>query len=101
MTTTETQPVPSTGTRPAGRTPACALLPAGQDLADVLCDLSVAHEDIPELLAVRDLVIADHHLSELLERGVEDLFRDPHRIHGQGGTAWRPAGPGTVGRCFP
>ncbi|MFJ9353438.1 acyltransferase domain-containing protein [Streptomyces mirabilis] len=77
-----------------------AQLPDADGLPDLLLDLTVAHEHINELVALRGLLVADPEAMTLLARCVGRFVRDMGEI----GKGWEPpafpesAGP--LGRCF-
>lgn len=75
-------------------------LPDADDLPDVLLDLSVPHEDINELVALRDRLGADAEAMTLLARCVGRFVRDMGEI----GKGWEPppfpATAGALGRYF-
>src|SRR3954451_24337087 len=48
-------------------------LPAGDELVSVLLDLSMPHEDVNDLVATRDVLLADPHLREVFERNARTL----------------------------
>ncbi|MFE9610561.1 acyltransferase domain-containing protein [Streptomyces sp. NPDC006012] len=52
------------------------MLPAAEDLPELLLDLSVPHEDINELVRLHRTVTGDAGVLRLLEECVEDLVRD-------------------------
>ncbi|MCX4582911.1 acyltransferase domain-containing protein [Streptomyces sp. NBC_01481] len=76
-------------------------LPESDELADVLLDLAVPHEDINELLALRGRMTTDPGLRRLLETGVRKLVQDIGRPGGGGGSPRMPEGSGTPARLFP
>ncbi|MFI1828593.1 acyltransferase domain-containing protein [Streptomyces sp. NPDC020412] len=94
-------------------------LPDGDDLAEVLLDLAVPHEDIGELLALRPRVTADPELRRMLEEAAHSLVESIGRavsadelpapeLPEQGsesvgavGRGHGPAPSGAVARCFP
>lgn len=75
-------------------------LPSATDLPDVLLDLAVPHQDINELLALRDRLVEDPGATWLLEQCVRALVRDL----GRPGKAFAfpplPEALGALGRCF-
>ncbi|MFF4354158.1 acyltransferase domain-containing protein [Streptomyces sp. NPDC001530] len=77
-----------------------AVLPDADELPDVLLDLTVAHEHINELVALRDRLVADKEAMTLLARCVGRFVRDMGEI----GKGWEPpafpASTGALGRCF-
>ncbi|MET9894950.1 acyltransferase domain-containing protein [Streptomyces sp. NPDC006465] len=77
-----------------------AALPDADTLPDVLLDLSVPHEHINELVALRDRLAADPEAMTLLARCVTRFVRDMGEI----GKGWEPpafpAATGALGRCF-
>ncbi|WP_055491742.1 acyltransferase domain-containing protein [Streptomyces sp. TP-A0356] len=77
-----------------------AVLPDADELPDVLLDLSVPHEDINELVALRDRLGADEGAMTLLARCVARFVRDMGEI----GKGWEPppfpASAGALGRLF-
>ncbi|WP_234021462.1 acyltransferase domain-containing protein [Streptomyces sp. 142MFCol3.1] len=77
-----------------------AVLPDGDELADVLLDLTVAHEHINELVALRARLVADPEAMTLLARCVARFVRDMGEI----GKSWEPPtfpeSAGALGRCF-
>ncbi|MET7854408.1 acyltransferase domain-containing protein [Streptomyces avermitilis] len=76
-------------------------LPGADELPDVLLDLSVPHEDINELVALRARLADDAEAMTLLARCVARFVRDMGEI----GKGWEPppfpASTGDLGRCFP
>ncbi|MFG2608129.1 acyltransferase domain-containing protein [Streptomyces sp. NPDC048514] len=52
------------------------MLPDADDLPDLLLDLTVPHEDINDLIALRPRVAGDPDTLRLLEACVEELFQD-------------------------
>ncbi|MFD5629439.1 acyltransferase domain-containing protein [Streptomyces sp. NPDC127072] len=76
------------------------LLPDADELPDVLLDLTVAHEHINELVALRARLVTDADALALLTRCVSRLVRNL----GEVGKAWAPpqfpASAGALGRCF-
>ncbi|MGW3411110.1 acyltransferase domain-containing protein [Streptomyces sp. NPDC000888] len=77
-----------------------ALLPDADELPDILLDLTVAHEHINELVALRARLVADPEAMTLLARCVRRFVRDMGEI----GKGWEPppfpASTGALGRCF-
>jgi hypothetical protein len=77
-----------------------ASLPDTDALPDILLDLSVPHEHINELVALRDRLAADPEAMTLLARCVTRFVRDMGEI----GKGWEPpafpATTGPLGRCF-
>ncbi|MET9405848.1 acyltransferase domain-containing protein [Streptomyces sp. NPDC002935] len=77
-----------------------APLPDADTLPDVLLDLSVPHEHINELVALRARLAADPEAMTLLARCVTRFVRDMGEI----GKGWEPpafpATTGALGRCF-
>ncbi|MFF3407752.1 acyltransferase domain-containing protein [Streptomyces sp. NPDC002742] len=77
-----------------------ASLPDADALPDILLDLSVPHEHINELVALRDRLAADPEAMTLLARCVTRFVRDM----GETGKGWEPptfpATTGPLGRCF-
>ncbi|MFC5198626.1 MULTISPECIES: acyltransferase domain-containing protein [Streptomyces] len=77
-----------------------AVLPDADELADILLDLSVAHEHVNELVALRSRLAADPEAMTLLTRCVARFVRDMGEI----GKGWEPpafpASTGSLGRCF-
>lgn len=77
-----------------------APLPDADELPDVLLDLSVPHEDINELVALRARLGRDEGAMTLLERCVARFVRDMGEI----GKGWEPPvfppSTGTLGRFF-
>lgn len=77
-----------------------ALLPDADELPDILLDLTVAHEHINELVALRARLVADPGAMTLLARCVRRFVRDMGEI----GKGWEPppfpASTGALGRCF-
>lgn len=78
-----------------------AALPDMDELPDVLLDLTVAHEHINELVALRARLATDPEAMTLLARCVGRFVRDMGEI----GKGWEPptfpASTGALGRCFP
>jgi hypothetical protein len=83
-----------------GDTGVAAALPDADELPDVLLDLSVPHEDINELVALRDRLGWDTEAMTLLARCVARFVRDMGEI----GKGWEPppfpASTGALGRFF-
>ncbi|WP_329548237.1 acyltransferase domain-containing protein [Streptomyces sp. NBC_01356] len=77
-----------------------ALLPDADELPDILLDLTVAHEHINELVALRARLVADPEAMTLLARCVRRFVRDMGEID----KGWEPppfpASTGALGRCF-
>ncbi|WP_406329129.1 acyltransferase domain-containing protein [Streptomyces sp. NBC_00203] len=77
-----------------------AVLPDADELPDVLLDLTVAHEHINELVALRARLAADPEAMTLLARCVGRFVRDMGEI----GKGWEPPAfpesTGELGRCF-
>lgn len=77
-----------------------AVLPDGDELPDVLLDLSVPHEDVNELVAWRARLGEDTEAMTLLARCVARFVRDM----GEMGKGWEPppfpASAGALGRLF-
>lgn len=77
-----------------------AVLPDADELPDVLLDLTVSHEHINELVALRARLAADAEAMTLLARCVGRFVRDMGEI----GKGWEPpafpASTGALGRCF-
>ncbi|MEU0432314.1 acyltransferase domain-containing protein [Streptomyces sp. NPDC006290] len=77
-----------------------ASLPDADALPDILLDLSVPHEHINELVALRARLVADPEAMALLARCVTRFVRDMGEI----GKGWEPpafpATTGPLGRCF-
>ncbi|WP_405887650.1 acyltransferase domain-containing protein [Streptomyces sp. NBC_01136] len=77
-----------------------AVLPDADELPDILLDLTVAHEHINELVALRARLAADPEAMTLLARCVGRFVRDMGEI----GKGWEPpafpASTGPLGRCF-
>lgn len=77
------------------------MLPDADELAEVLLDLAVPHEDITELVRMGRRVMFDPELLRFLEMSVEELVRDMGEI---GGTVDLPEldwPSGDLQRCFP
>jgi hypothetical protein len=83
-----------------GDATADAALPDADELPDVLLDLSVPHEDINELVALRVRLAQDAEAMTLLARCVARFVRDMGEI----GKGWEPpsfpASTGPLGRFF-
>lgn len=77
------------------------MLPDADELAEVLVELAVAHEDVGELVRIGRRVMDDPELRRFLEHSVDELVRDMGRL-GEPVTLpdldW-PAG--ALQRCFP
>jgi hypothetical protein len=83
------------------------VLPDTDELAEVLLDLGVPHEDINDLVRMRRRVTDDPELRQLLERSVDELVRGM----GETGAPAEPLAPaeaaevdwasGAMQRCFP
>ncbi|MFD9220758.1 acyltransferase domain-containing protein [Streptomyces sp. NPDC060064] len=76
-------------------------LPDADGLAEALVDLAVPHEDINELLALRDRMMSDPGLRRLLKAGVRELVQDMGKIGGGGELPRLPEKSGAVGRWLP
>ncbi|MET7619599.1 acyltransferase domain-containing protein [Streptomyces sp. NPDC005408] len=76
-------------------------LPETDELAEVLLDLAVPHEDINELLALRGRVTTDPGLRRLLDAGVQRLVKDMGRPGGGGEPPRMPEDSGALARFFP
>ncbi|ANS64533.1 acyltransferase domain-containing protein [Streptomyces lincolnensis] len=77
------------------------MLPDADELAEVLLDLAVSHEDINELVRMGRRVMDDPELRPFLEASVEELVRD---MGGIGGSVELPEldwPSGALQRCFP
>ncbi|MFE9095071.1 acyltransferase domain-containing protein [Streptomyces sp. NPDC007264] len=83
-----------------GEAPAEAVLPDADELPDVLLDLSVPHEDINELVALRARLGRDTEAMTLLARCLTRFVRDMGEI----GRSWEPPpfpeSAGELGRLF-
>ena len=77
------------------------MLPDADELAEVLVELAVAHEDVGELVRIGRRVVDDPELRRFLEHSVDELVRDMGKL-GEPVTLpdldW-PAG--ALQRCFP
>lgn len=85
----------------AGEPSAPAVLPGPDELPDVLLDLAVPHEDINDLVALRDRLWADPQARWLLDRCVDALVRDPGTVGSGGHVPVLPEETGELGRYFP
>ncbi|MFI1441237.1 acyltransferase domain-containing protein [Streptomyces fructofermentans] len=75
-------------------------LPDANDLPDVLLDLSVPHEHVNELVALRELLAADPAAMTLLRQCVGRFVRDMGEIGGGWEPPPFPASTGALGRTF-
>lgn len=76
-------------------------LPDADALADVLLDLTVPHEDIGALLALRRGMTADPERRDLLEAAVGALVADMGEAGGRPPAPRQPTAPEAVARYFP
>lgn len=76
-------------------------LPRPDDLAAVLVDLAIPHEDINELIALRSTVLEDPDWRWLLAHGVRGLVRDIGAVGGGIRVPLLPSRLATMGRYFP
>ncbi|MFE0174773.1 acyltransferase domain-containing protein [Streptomyces sp. NPDC059002] len=88
------------GLEGAGEPQVEAVLPDAGELPDVLLDLAVPHEDINDLVALRDRLWRDPEARKLLDRCLDALVRDMGRPGGGPDFPVLPAGLGELGRCF-
>ncbi|GCB50275.1 acyltransferase domain-containing protein [Streptomyces sp. NL15-2K] len=77
------------------------MLPDADELAEVLLDLAVPHDDINELVRMGRRVTDDPELARLLEASVEDLVRGMGEIGGAGDPPELDWASGALRRCFP
>ncbi|MET9380602.1 acyltransferase domain-containing protein [Streptomyces sp. NPDC002928] len=77
------------------------MLPDTDELAEVLSDLAVPHEDINELLRLGRRVVDDPELRGFLERSVEELVRGTGEIRGGADLPELDWAPGALQRFFP
>ncbi|MBA2950994.1 DUF5596 domain-containing protein [Streptomyces sp. PSKA28] len=77
-----------------------AVIPSAEDLPDILLDLAVPHEDINELVGLRERVAGDPAVRWLLKRCVSGLVRDMGEIGRGAGLRSLPEQLGLLGRCF-
>ncbi|WP_348541710.1 acyltransferase domain-containing protein, partial [Streptomyces sp. MZ04] len=77
-----------------------AVLPDADDLAEVLLDLAVGHEDINGLVELRGRLVEDPDARWLLDRCVEALVRDMGRPGAGPRIPVLPEELGEPGRCF-
>jgi hypothetical protein len=83
-----------------GAPPVEVVLPDADELPDVLLDLTVAHEHINELVALRARLAADEEAMTLLARCVGRFVRDMGEIEKGWEPPAFPASTGALGRCF-
>jgi hypothetical protein len=77
------------------------MLPDADELAEVLLDLAVPHEDIDALVRMGRRVTDDPELLRFLEASVEELVRDLGEIHGTVDVPELDWASGALRRCFP
>jgi hypothetical protein len=77
------------------------VLPDADELAEVLLDLAVPHEDIDELVRMSRRVTDDPELRRLLEVSVEELVRGTGEAHGAAGLHDLDWASGALRSCFP
>jgi hypothetical protein len=78
------------------------VLPYGDELAEVLLDLAIPHEDINELVRMRRRVTDDPELLRFLEASVDELVRGVGEIgDGPADLAGLDWASGALQRCFP
>jgi hypothetical protein len=77
------------------------VLPDADELAEVLLDLAVPHEDIDELVRMGRRVMDDPELLRFLEASVETLVRDMGEIRGTVDVPELDWASGALRRCFP
>jgi hypothetical protein len=75
-------------------------LPAGNELVSALLDLSMPHEDVNELVATRDILLADPALREVFERNARTLVAGLGTIDDRREFPPLPDELGPVGRWF-
>ncbi|MGW0330728.1 acyltransferase domain-containing protein [Streptomyces sp. NPDC003011] len=77
------------------------MLPDADELAEVLLDLAVPHEDIDALVRMGRRVTDDPELLRFLEASVEELVRDMGEIRGTVDLPELDWASGALRRCFP
>ncbi|MFD3616696.1 acyltransferase domain-containing protein [Streptomyces sp. NPDC058676] len=77
------------------------MLPDADELAEVLLDLAVPHDDINELVRMGRRVTDDPELLRLLEASVEELVRGMGEAHGAVDLLELDWASGPLQRCFP
>ena len=77
------------------------MLPDADELAEVLVDLAVPHEDINELVRMGRRVIDDPELKRVLERSVEELVQDMGEVGSPVDLPELDWAAGPLQRCFP
>lgn len=77
------------------------MLPDTDELAEVLSDLAVPHEDINDVVRLGRRVVDDPELRGFLERSVEELVRETGEIHGGADLPDLDWAPGPLQRFFP
>ncbi|MFF4254554.1 acyltransferase domain-containing protein [Streptomyces sp. NPDC001663] len=77
------------------------MLPDADELAEVLVDLAVPHEDINELVRMGRRVIDDPELKRVLERSVEELVQNMGEVGSPVDLPELDWAAGPLQRCFP
>jgi hypothetical protein len=77
------------------------VLPDADELAEVLLDLAVPHEDIDAVVRMGRRVTDDPELLRFLEASVEELVRDMGETHGTADLPELDWASGALRRCFP
>ncbi|MEU6251671.1 acyltransferase domain-containing protein [Streptomyces sp. NPDC047043] len=77
------------------------MLPDADELAEVLVDLAVPHEDINELVRMGRRVVDDPELKRVLERSVEELVQDMGEVGSPVDLPELDWAAGPLQRCFP
>ncbi|CAM5686611.1 hypothetical protein SALBM311S_09206 [Streptomyces alboniger] len=77
------------------------MLPDADELAEVLLDLAVPHEDINDLVRMGRRVTDDPELRRFLEASVEELVRDMGEIGAAVDLPELDWAAGPLRRCFP
>ncbi|MGW6903979.1 acyltransferase domain-containing protein [Streptomyces sp. NPDC054940] len=77
------------------------MLPRTDELAELLLDLGVPHEDINDLVRMRRRVTDDPELRQFLERSVDELVRGMGEVGGPADLPDLDWASGPLQRCFP
>ena len=77
------------------------MLPDTDDLAEVLLDLGVPHEDVNDLVRMGRRVMDDPELRQFLERSVDELVRGMGEVGGPVDLPDLDWASGALQRCFP
>ncbi|SDN89533.1 hypothetical protein SAMN04487981_107199 [Streptomyces sp. cf386] len=77
------------------------MLPRTDELAEVLLDLGIPHEDINDLVRMRRRVTDDPELRQFLERSVDELVRGMGEVGGPVDLPDLDWASGPLQRCFP